>query len=111
MSVRGNDRIPDTRQRHGEQLVMEPQGVLGLLAHRDVLHGEQDALDMIEAAGVQHDRPRANLLKVMGHRIVIEDGIPGQNLFQQGPQLWDIPLPIAQLIDVLAFRLRRTDVK
>ena len=39
---------------------------LGLLAGRDVLHREQDELDIIEAARVQQDRARTNPLKVMG---------------------------------------------
>jgi hypothetical protein len=58
---------------------------LRLCAGRDVLHREEDQRDVIEAAGVQQDRARANVLKVMGHGIVIEDRILRQNLFQQDP--------------------------
>jgi hypothetical protein len=35
----------------------------GLRADRDVLHREEDALDRIEAAGVQQQRARANPLE------------------------------------------------
>ena len=84
---------------------------LGLLAGRDVLHREQDELDIIEAARVQQDRARANPLKVMAHLIVVEDRILRQNLFQQGMQLGNIPLPIAELIDELADGLRWAHLK
>ena len=49
---------------------------------RDVLHGEQDEFDIIEAARVQQDRAPSNPLKVMRHLIVVEDRILRQNLFQ-----------------------------
>ena len=55
---------------------------LGLLAGRDVLHREQDELDIIEAAGIQQDRARANPRKVMADFIVVEDRLLRQNLFQ-----------------------------
>src|SRR4029453_5303895 len=84
---------------------------LGLLADRDILHGKQDELDIIEAARVEQDRARANVLKVMRHLIVVEDRILRQNLFQQGMQRGNIPLPIAELIDELVFGLRWADVK
>lgn len=60
--------------------LFEPHLILP--AGRDVLHREEDELEVIDAAGVQHDRAQTNPLKVMSHEIVIEDRIAGQNLFQ-----------------------------
>jgi hypothetical protein len=51
---------------------------LGLLADRAVLHREEDKLDIIEAAGVQQHRARANPLEGLRHLIVIEDRIVWQ---------------------------------
>jgi hypothetical protein len=98
------------------QLAFEPRLVLlelrlGVLAGRNVLHREQDELDTIEAARVQQDRASSDPRKVMRHLIVVEDRILRQNLFQQGMQRRQIPLPIAELIDVLAFGLRRAYLK
>jgi hypothetical protein len=38
---------------------------LGVLAGRDVLHGEQDELHIIEAARVQQDRAPSNLRRLL----------------------------------------------
>jgi hypothetical protein len=67
--------------------------------------------NIIEAAGIQQDRARANPLKVVAHLIVVEDRILRQNLFQQGMQLGNIPLLIAEVIDVLADGLHRGHLK
>jgi hypothetical protein len=56
---------------------MRVQERFSMFAARDVLDGEQDELEMIDAPGIEQHRPGAKLFERMSHLIIIEDGIAG----------------------------------
>jgi hypothetical protein len=108
----GGEAAQDGEMLHPLRLAFHTLALGYFMAEgRDVLHREQDELDTIEAARVQQDRARANPFKVMAHLIVVEDRLLRQNLFQQRMQRGNVPLPIAEVIDVFADGLRRAHLK
>jgi hypothetical protein len=99
VGVRGDHRIPNTAQRHREQIALLAQGRRHPLVRGDIFDGEEDQgrrptraddLAGIEAHGLGAD---------VGERVrdleVLEGGMVGQNLLQELPEGRNVPLAVA----------------
>ena len=75
----------------------------------DVLDGEEDEFRVIagptDLAGVQEHPPPADALEVVRDLEVAERAVLGEDVLEEGPQLGDVPLAVAQLVDEPALGL------
>ena len=75
----------------------------------DVLDGEQDEFRVIagptDLAAVQEHPPPADALEVVRDLEVAERVVLGEDVFEERPQLGDVPLAVAQLVDEPALGL------
>ena len=92
--------IPDFGSLHGD---FRP------LAFGDVLDGQQDqvrlAVHRLKTAGVEKHGLAANRREVVFNLIVVDGMVVGQDFIQHAPQLGNVPLAVAQLVDEAALRL------
>src|SRR5258708_30650237 len=93
-----------------ETLLALAQDLLLSPAMSDVLNCQQDhggaALFSDDLAGVQQDDSHSDAREHMIDLEAIELCVRGKDLFEQGSQGRDVPLPIAQFVDQAAFGLR-----
>ena len=59
----------------------------------------------LELAGVEQHHPAADHREGMIELEIVEDGTLGDYVLKQGPQVWDVPLAVAQLVDEAALGL------
>ncbi len=79
-----------------------------------VFHGQDQQLAVVarlELAGVQEHHPAADGREGVLELEVVEDGALGDDVFEQGPQVGDVPLAVAQLVDEAALGLPGRDVE
>ena len=65
----------------------------------------------LELAGVEQHHPAADGREGVLELEVVEDGALGDDVLEQGPQVGDVPLAVAQLVDEAALGLRGRDVE
>ncbi len=65
----------------------------------------------LELAGVQEHHPAADGREGVLELEVVEDGALGDDVLEQGPQVGDVPLAVAQLVDEAALGLPGRDVE
>ena len=96
-------------QRPGfEQRLFRP------LALGDVLHGQDQQLAVVarlELAGVQQHHPAADRREGVLQLEVVEDRARGDDVLEERPQVGDVPLAVAQLVDQPALGLAGRDVE
>ena len=79
-----------------------------------VLHRQDQQLAVVarlELAGVEQHHPAADGREGVLELEVVEDGALGDDVLEQGPQVGDVPLAVAQLVDEAALGLRGRDVE
>ena len=84
------------------------------LARGHVFHGQDEQLAVVarlELAGVEQHHPPADDREGVLELEVVEDGALGDDVLEQGPQVGDVPLAVAQLVDEAALGLRGRDVE
>ena len=84
------------------------------LARGHVLHGQDQQLAVVarlELAGVEQHHPAADDREGVLELEVVEDGALGDDVLEQGPQVGDVPLAVAQLVDEAALGLLGRDVE
>ena len=57
--------------------------------------------------GVEQDDLAADAGKIMFDLIAVEHGIMGEDLLDEHPQLGNVPLPVAEIVDEIPDRFRR----
>ena len=91
------------------------QRILRLLALGDVLDSQKDDPLLSRRAfnlpGIQKHYAPANVSKIVFNLIIIKGCLFGKDGFQQFPQLGDVPLFIAQVINKLSHGLFRVYLK
>ena len=79
-----------------------------------VLHRQDQQLAVVarlELAGVEQHHPAADDREGVLELEVVEDGALGDDVLEQGPQVGDVPLAVAQLVDEAALGLPGRDVE
>ena len=79
-----------------------------------VLHRQDQQLAVVarlELAGVQEHHPPADDRERVLELEIVEDGTLGDNVLEQRPQVGDVPLAVAQLVDETVLGLLGRDVK
>ena len=90
------------------------QVCLGAPPLRHVFHGQDQQFPVVarlKLAGIEQHHPAANDRKGVLELKVVEDGTLGDNVFEQGPQVGDVPLAVAQLVNEAVHGFFRRDVK
>ena len=90
------------------------QGLFCLLALGHVPHGQDQQLTVVaclELASVEQHHPAADDREGVLELEVVEDRALGDDVLEQGPQVGDVPLAVAQLVDESALGLIGRDVK
>ena len=59
----------------------------------------------LELAGIEQHHPAADHREGVLQLEVVEDGALGDDILEQGPQVGDVPLAVAQLVDEAALGL------
>src|SRR5687768_2979370 len=65
----------------------------------------------LELAGVEQHHPAADYREGVVELEVVEDGAFGDDVLKEGPQVGDVPLAVAQLVDEAALGLAGRDVE
>ena len=65
----------------------------------------------LKLAGIEQHYPTANDRKGVFQLEVVEDGALGDNILEQGAQVGDVPLAVAQLVNEAVLSLNGRDVK
>ena len=68
-------------------------------------------LARLQLAGVEQHHPAADDREGVLQLEVVEDGALGDDVLEQGPQVGDVPLAVAQLVDEAVLGLLGRDVK
>ena len=79
-----------------------------------VFHGQDQQFAVVarlELAGIEQHHPAANDREGVLELKVVEDGTLGDNIFEQGPQVGDVPLAVAQLVNQAVLGFFGRDVK
>ncbi len=80
----------------------------------DVLHRQDQQLAVVarlELARVEQHHPAADGREGVLELEVVEHGALGDDVLEQGPQVGDVPLAVAQLVDEAALGLSGRDVE
>ena len=73
--------------------------LLRLLALGDVVYGQQDQIEVVQATSVQQHDPATDAVEVVFHLEIIKALFLRKNFLQESAELGDVPLAIADVVN------------